>query len=339
MWGKLRHFLLLAAILVLVACARVWAARPASPDVEVKFFVNPSKVLDANRRPSQPLCMTLHLAPKPVAIRMEFLDGSEHELDREGWNIRFRKIQGQGHVELTFKRRYRVEGGLDATLAKAALEGFDAADNDFQPEVDWTYQTQTLTFANQKQAGFSGEQDFTLPSVSAARTFAENAMPGKLRRFKHEDWAKTVLAGGPLYGPADGSRWRGRYPGISDKIAVEVWELPASSQPRTQPVVEISFKVRKYDQEAITKRDKLLALLKNRGWLQEKDELKTERIIDGSLPPQGHRLFPHMGSIAGAIYSVRFCTTIMLRSVHGPMCLATLNSPLTVRNCPSCNAV
>ena len=72
----------------------------------MKFFVDPSKVLDVNHLPSQALRSAFHLAPKPVEIRMEFLDGSEHELGREGWTIRFRKIQGQDHVELTFKRRY-----------------------------------------------------------------------------------------------------------------------------------------------------------------------------------------------------------------------------------------
>jgi hypothetical protein len=96
MWGQFRHFVLLTAILVLVVCSRVWAARPASPDVEVKFFVNPSKVLDADQMPSQALRSAFHLAPKPVEIRMEFLDGSGDELAREGWNIRFRKIQGRG---------------------------------------------------------------------------------------------------------------------------------------------------------------------------------------------------------------------------------------------------
>jgi hypothetical protein len=182
------------------------------------------------------------------------------------------------------------------------------------------------------------EQDLALPVASDARTFAENEMPGKLRHFKHEDWARHVLAGGRIYGPAEGSRWRGSHAEISDKIAVEVWELPASRQKRAQTIVEISFKIKEYDQEAIAKRNKLLALLKGKGWLLEKDELKTERIIDGRLQPHDHRLFPHLGWIAGAIYSVPFRTTIMLRRVQGPMCLATLNSPLTVRNCPSCNA-
>ncbi len=183
---QLKHLVLLGIIILIVACPPVWAAQPASPDVEVKFFVNPSKVLDANQMPSQALRAAFHLAPKPVAIRMEFLDGPEHELDHEGWNIRFRKIQGQDQIELTFKRRYPVDGGLDAALAKAALEGFNAADNDFQSELDWTYQKQTLTFANQKAAGYSGEQDLSLPPAGAARTLADSGMPAKLRHFKHD---------------------------------------------------------------------------------------------------------------------------------------------------------
>jgi hypothetical protein len=87
MWGRhLKRFVLLGAIVVLVACSRVSAAQPVSPDVEVKFFVDPSKVLDANQLPSQALRSAFHLAPKPVEICMEFLDGPEQKLDREGWN-------------------------------------------------------------------------------------------------------------------------------------------------------------------------------------------------------------------------------------------------------------
>jgi hypothetical protein len=101
-----------------------------------------------------------------------------------------------------------------------------------------------------------------------------------------------------------------------DKIAVEVWDLPVSSQTRTQRIVEISFKAREYDQEAIAKRKKLLALLKDKGWLLEKDQLKTERIIESSAPLSGsvcswNWLAPR------AIYRAAFLTTVLLRSAQG----------------------
>ncbi len=135
------------------------------------------------------------------------------------------------------------------------------------------------------------------------------------------------------------SRWRGSHADIDDKIAVEVWELPASSRARAQPIVEISFKVKAYDRAAIAKRNKLLALLKDRGWLLEEDQLKTQQIIGTIRPRKRRRLRVGRRRAAAQPYSVPFFTTIMLRSVQGPMCFATLNSPLTVRNCPSCNAV
>jgi hypothetical protein len=72
----LKHFVLLGTVLVFAACSQVWATQPASADVEVKFSVDPSKVLDAKQLPSEALRTTFQLAPKTIGIQMEFLDGS-----------------------------------------------------------------------------------------------------------------------------------------------------------------------------------------------------------------------------------------------------------------------
>ena len=277
-----RHFKypnLLATVLILVACLPASAVQVASPDVEVKFLLDPAKVLDANHLPTQALRAAFRIAEKPVGIRMEFLDGLGRELDRAGWNIRFRKLQGKDYIQLTFKRRYRVEGGLDATLAKAAREGFDAQSG-YEPEVDWSYQRQVLTFAEQQRAGHAGEEDLTLPSVQDARELADDKMPVELRSSKEQGWAKGVLSGARAYGPVEGQRWRGSHAEIDDKIDIEVWALMNANSTGTEPIVEISFKTSKYGEEAISKREKLMSLLEGRGWLLKEGRLKTEMILE-----------------------------------------------------------
>jgi hypothetical protein len=269
----------LCAILLVLATSPASAARPAIPDVEVKLFLDPAKVLDRNHQPTQALRAAFQIEDKPVGIRMEFLDGAGRELEIAGWNIRLRKLTGKDYIQLTFKRRYRVTGGLDEALARAAGEGFDAQSG-YESELDWNYQQQTLTFAWQQRAGDADRDDLSLPSATAARELAANRMPAELRGLKEKGWAEGVVARAHAYGPVEGQRWSGSHVEIDDKIAIEVWALRSAGRTGTEPVVEISFKASRYGPQAVARREKLLALLQVRGWLLKQGGLKTERILE-----------------------------------------------------------
>lgn len=278
---QIKYLVLLATVLSLVIVTRAPATELVSPAVEVKFFLNPSTVLGANYRPNDALRTAFQVSEVPVTIRMQFLDGPGHELHQEGWNIRFRKVQGEDHIELTFKRRYPVDGHLATALTKATQENFDAAENDYEPELEWGYQKQTLTFANEKRARDAGMQDLNLPLAKETQKLATGEkMPDKLRHWKKKGWVKRVLSSARVYGPVEGWRWRGRHAKIDDKIAIEVWMLPTGNGAGTKPIVEISFKKKEYDAKAMAKREKLLGFLKENGWLLEKDVLKTELILE-----------------------------------------------------------
>jgi hypothetical protein len=280
---QIKSLVWLATVLGLVAFTQASAAEPASPAVEVKFFLSPPEVLDASHRPNHALRQAFELVEEPVAIRMQFLDGPGHELHKEGWNVRFRKLQGEDHIELTFKRRYGVDGHLATALAKAASEGFDAAENDYEPELEWGYHKQTLTFANDKRAGDTTMQDLNLPAAEEAQNLATGKkMSNKLRHWKEEGWAQGILSSARVYGPVEGWRWRGRRTKIDDKIAIEVWALPAANGTGIEPIVEISFKEQKNDAKASAKREKLLKFLEQNGWLLNEDVLKTELILTRS---------------------------------------------------------
>ena len=186
---------------------------------------------------------------------------------------------------MTFKRRYPVDGPLDQVLAKAAQEGFDIASNAYEAELEWGYQKQTLTFANEKRAGDGEQQNVALPSAGDAQHLADAKMPDKLQHWKEEGWAKRVLSHACLYGPVDGWRWYGSHAEIDDKIVIEVWALPTVDGSSTEHIAEISFKKKKNDEQTMIKRQKLLKFLRKKGWLLEEDVLKTRLILERSRQP------------------------------------------------------
>jgi hypothetical protein len=284
-----KHLTFLTMVLGLVGFPGALAAESASPSTEVKFFLKPRHVLDTNYRPNDALRTAFKVSKekkkKPVLIRMQFLDGPRRELHQQQWNIRFREIQDQDHIEMTFKRRYPVDDSVDATLATASQDGFNAASaNEYESELEWGYHKQTLTFAQEKRARDAEERSPTLPSPEDSRHLAEDKMPDKLEHWKEEGWVRRVLADACLYGPVDGKRWHGSHAEIDDKIVIEVWALPTADRISTEHIVEISFKKKKYDTQATVKRQKLLQFLKKKGWLLEEDVLKTTLIFERSRP-------------------------------------------------------
>jgi hypothetical protein len=287
MWGRrISDLIWLVITLSLFASILARAAEPASLGVEVKFFLNPPKVLDADYTPDRALLAAFQVEKEPKRIQMQFLDGSKTELHKEKWDVRLRTIQGEDHLELTFKRRYPVEDHLEAALANAAREGFDAAENDYKPELEWGYQKQTLTFASEKRASHVGARNLNLPSGKNARELVfREKMPEELKHWKERDWAKRVLSTARVYGPVEGKRWPGSHADIDDEISIEVWALPTDNGRGVEHIVEISFKKKEYDGRTRAKREKLLELLKKEGWLWEEDVLKTELILKRCAQP------------------------------------------------------
>jgi hypothetical protein len=270
------HLACLAGLLVLVLLNAA-AAKPASPGVEVKLFLDPSLTLDARNQPRRDVLAAFQATGNPVTIKMQFLDGPGLELHKAGWNIRFRTVQGKNEMELTYKRRYPVPSGLDAALAGAERDGFDDDEKDYEPELEWGYQQETLTFSNEKSKESTNP---TLPSLANARTRAVNEMPGKLQRFRANGWAKGILSDANIYGPVEGRRWTGGLPDIDDAISIEVWTLPGTCGTGKERIVEVSFKKKERSDKAVAKREAFLQLLKQKGWLLPRDVLKTALILE-----------------------------------------------------------
>jgi hypothetical protein len=258
--------------------ATLAAGQPAVPDYEVKLFLDAGKVLKADRRPSRDLQQVFDLSGSSTEIRMQFLDGAGLPLHRDGWNVRLRRREGRDDVELSYKRRYRIEAGdIDGALAEAARDGFDADEGDYEAQVEWGFSRQTLTFTRQHTLDAPGGGGLRLPGRSKSTAIAAEKIPGKLDRVGREGWARTILADARLFGPVTGRRYHGKWEGT--EVDLEVWTIPGAGQDDEQTIVEISFKEADRGKAEAGKR-RLESSLRDRGWLLPRDVLKTEMILE-----------------------------------------------------------
>ena len=158
------------------------AGEPAVPRYEVKVYLSPEKVLTADNEPTKPVLDLLGIQGGPTKLRMLFLDGKRRDLHAEGWDVRFRDIEGDEKLELTYKKRYPVQGDdIDAALDAAARQGFDAGESDDEAEVEWGFRKKTLSFTRKKEVESPGGA--ALPRPGDARQFAVDKLPGKLAHW------------------------------------------------------------------------------------------------------------------------------------------------------------
>jgi hypothetical protein len=257
------------------ADARVAAA---VPDYEVKLFLDPAKVLDAEFKPARETDRALDLKNSSRRIAMLFLDARPPQLHAGRWNVRARRFEDSDELELSYKRRYPVEPGrLADALAVAAADGFDAGEDDYAAQVEWGFRRETLSFTRKKELEVKGLGELDLPAVEELRVLAARELPGKLDRWEAPGRARAALAAAHGYGPVAGKRWAGEWPGPD--LAFEVWQIRTASGQGYEPVVELSFKEEALA-DAAGHREKLTAFVRDRGWLVERDVLKTAMILD-----------------------------------------------------------
>lgn len=183
----------------------------AKPGYEVKCILRPTMALDLDGRPIRAVQEALYFEGKVRSIWMQFLDGGQGELHRGArWNVRIRKREGKNDAELTFKKRYGAElDGIDATLAKAAGEGFDRDSEGStwdECQVEWGHNKRTLTFSLERARNVPDAQYTVLPGVEVSRAWALAELPAALERALPGGRAREILGGAQVYGPVEGTR-------------------------------------------------------------------------------------------------------------------------------------
>ncbi|MFW2488666.1 hypothetical protein ACN077_08815 [Clostridium chromiireducens] len=251
---------------------------PAVPNYEVKIYMDPSVVLDSDNKLKQEVLNTFNMPSTVTKMSVEYLDSSNLDFNDIGWDVRLRKMEGDADFELTYKKRYSIaNGNIDSALQTAALDGFDKSEDDYDAQVDWSYNKQTLSFSNDKDVSISGYSGMDLPSSKDSIKAAVKKIPGKLNNSISNNYGTTILQNSHIYGPVDAKRSIGTWNG--EKFYIEVWKIKATSGSGYEYVVEASFKTddRSSAQEG---HDQLIELFNEKGWLLPEDQLKTQMILD-----------------------------------------------------------
>lgn len=259
-----------------VGAPRATAAGNAVPNYEVKLNLT-STALDSSGGPSSAVRSALGLGSSSTGSTYEYFDTDSLALNGEGWSVRLRHEQGED-LDLNYKRRFAVTGGdIDAALTAANKAGFDKSDDNYDAQVDWTYDKQTLSFANKKDSSAKGLSGTSLPSASDALDLVVDKIPGKLEDTRSKNWGKDTLKDARAHGPVTSRNWKGTWHGT--KVDVEVLPVRAASGSGTETIVEFSFKADTLA-EATTLRTAAIAELGAKGWLLSSGVLKTSLILD-----------------------------------------------------------
>jgi hypothetical protein len=248
------------------------------PEYEVKLLLDPDVVLDADNQ----LISDVHDAfdlPQSYQVRMtQYHDTDDLEINEEGWIVRMRRREGQDddRIRLTYRKRYPIlDGDIDAALDQANADGFTAEDTNYDAEVDWGYQNQTLSISRDKNEP-TDLPGLDMPAGPAARDILIDRIPGKMDRWGGSGWGSSMLEGSRVYGPVELHRYIGEWEGHD--VQIEVTAMRDEAGTGEEYFAEASFDTADFD-EATDVRAGLIDELDRAGWFLPEDALKTQLVL------------------------------------------------------------
>jgi hypothetical protein len=267
-----------AATVAVYAAAFVQGASNMVPDYEVKLLLDPTAVLGTDFKLTPTVLSTFSMPTTVTKMNVQFLDKNDKIIYNEGWSPRIRKTENENNFELTYKKRYAITGGnIDAALTTANTEGFDSSESNYEAQVEWGYQKQTLSISRKKSYSDSGYSGMDLPGTSNSQAMLINEAPGKFEDWKSNNWGTDALAVSRIYGPVLAKRSIGTW--SSMELYIEVWPIKDAAGTGTEYIVEASFKTTSRT-TASTKQASLVTFLQGKGWFLAQDSLKTQLIMD-----------------------------------------------------------
>ena len=267
--------LLLTVVLSLALLAPALAANMEIDGVEVKYLLDPEKVLGEDNQLTDEALSLLGWTGKVKNRGMQFLDTAEKAYNEAGWSNRVRIKQGDDEYDITFKKRYTVENGdIEAALTLAAQDGFVDGLEDFEAELDWGFNKLTLSISYEESVDKVGYGDTELPNAADSIAYVKANMPAEVKAVA-ADIEKAIVCG-PVYYP----RYTGELAGM--ELDIEICPITNAKTGETEYVCEVAFSTDTY-QEAVGKRDEIMKILKDAGVLLEQDGLKTNKILNAYL--------------------------------------------------------
>lgn len=264
-------------------------AQAMTPGYEVKFLVNPNLILDSSTK--QPnaefLALFTGMALKG-STKMSYYDTEDLALNNAGWTIRIRKKSNKKAQQCTFKKRYSkinkkstlCQGDINKSVKSATREGF----NTLTPfiggcEIDYGFSKCTLSYSADYNIAETGKGNTDIPDSTTSIQFINANKPAIFT----EDLATIREHGAVIL-----TTYEGTFKGVV-AVALDVMTIKDELGTGTETICEVTFKLEDYtgvryekqtDLMLVNKlREELRAVLVEKGYLLEKDGLKTNMIL------------------------------------------------------------
>ncbi|KAH7131463.1 hypothetical protein B0J13DRAFT_642167 [Dactylonectria estremocensis] len=254
------------------------AAPNMTSEYEVKLLLKPTAVLSSKKELTSTVLSTFDMPPSVTKLNVQFLDTACKDIYTADWSARIRKTENDDDLELTYKKRYVITGGdIDAALTTANTDGFDASDANYEAQVEWGYQKQTLSISRKKAVADSMNSGVDLPGMFDSRVMLVNKAPAKFDNWQRSHWGTGALRKSRIFGPVLAERSIGTWEGM--RLYIEVWPIVNRASTEMDYLVEASFKTESRT-TALTEHNRFISYLKGKGWLLEEDSLKTQLIME-----------------------------------------------------------
>lgn len=264
-------------------------AQAMTPGYEVKFLVKPDLVLDSSTK--QPnadfLALFTGMALKGTT-KMSYYDTEDLALNKAGWTIRIRKKSNKKAQQCTFKKRYSkinkkstlTQGDVNKSVKRATREGLDTLSPFIGGcEIDYGFSKCTLSYSADYNIAETGKGKTDIPDSTTSIQFINSNKP----TIFTED-----LTGIREHGAVEFTMYAGTFKGIVE-VELDVMTIKDELGTGTETICEVSFKLEDYTGARYEKqtdlmlanklREELRAVLVEKGYLLEKDGLKTNMIL------------------------------------------------------------
>ena len=256
---------------------------------EVKFLVNPDLILDnSTKEPNAEFLALFEGMSLKSTTKMSYYDTPDLALNNAGWTIRIRKKSNKKAQQCTFKKRYSKinkkttlsQGDVNKSVKKATREGF----NTLTPfiggcEIDYGFSKCTLSYSADYNIAETGKGNTDIPDSTTSIQFINANKPAIFT----EDLA-TIRE----HGAVTLTTYEGTFKGVV-AVALDVMTIKDELGSGTETICEVTFKLEDYtgvryekqtDLMLVNKlREELRAVLVEKGYLLEKDGLKTNMIL------------------------------------------------------------
>lgn len=268
-------FILLSFCLCCAVPFPAYALGESQVDFEIKFLLDSDQVLTDEHLLTDDFRALIGAGTDYRSIDVIYLETEGRDFLNEGWVNRIRWKENKKKIECTCKKRYSLSGedaaAIRAALAQAEADGFVFSDTAYSAQIDWGFSKMTLSAEKEVSGKYKDYRSLSQFSTADAIKFFEKTMPDEERDWGEKRWGAAMLAQAQKVGPLQYRRIKGSWEGT--EADVEIWPM------KDGYITELSFKVTGLAAASVL-RERMTALLEEKGVLLHMDSLKTQTILD-----------------------------------------------------------